>query len=58
MLNSKNILITGGTGTFGKKFIQTVLENYQPEKLIVFSRDEFGNYSPRSNVPDVDPTDN
>jgi len=40
MLNGKNVLITGGTGSFGKKFVQIVLENYKPEKLIVFSRDE------------------
>lgn len=40
MLNGKNILITGGTGSFGKKFIQIVLEEYKPEKLIIFSRDE------------------
>lgn len=40
MLNGKNILITGGTGSFGKKFVQIVLEEYQPEKLIIFSRDE------------------
>jgi len=40
MLNGKNILITGGTGSFGKKFIQIVLETYQPNKLIIFSRDE------------------
>jgi UDP-N-acetylglucosamine 4,6-dehydratase len=40
MLNDKAILITGGTGSFGKKFVQIVLENYEPKKLIVFSRDE------------------
>jgi len=40
MLNGKNILITGGTGSFGKKFVQIVLEKYRPEKLIIFSRDE------------------
>lgn len=40
MFNGKNILITGGTGSFGKKFVQIVLENYQPNKLIIFSRDE------------------
>ena len=40
MLNGKNILITGGTGSFGKKFVKLVLENYKPAKLIVFSRDE------------------
>ena len=40
MFNDKNILITGGTGSFGKQFIKTVLERYRPKKLIVFSRDE------------------
>jgi len=40
MLNNKTILITGGTGSFGKKFIKTVFERYEPKKIIVFSRDE------------------
>ena len=40
MLNNKSILITGGTGSFGKKFIETILNNYQPMKVIVYSRDE------------------
>lgn len=40
MLNGKTILVTGGTGSFGKKFIQIVLQKYQPKKLIIFSRDE------------------
>ena len=40
MLNEKSILITGGTGSFGKKFIETILNNYQPKKVIVYSRDE------------------
>lgn len=40
MFNGKTILITGGTGSFGKKFIRTVLQNYSPKKLIVYSRDE------------------
>lgn len=40
MLNGKNILITGGTGSFGKKFVQIVLDKYKPQKLIIFSRDE------------------
>ncbi len=40
MLNKKSILVTGGTGSFGKKFIKTLLENYEPRKVIVFSRDE------------------
>ncbi len=40
MLNGKTILITGGTGSFGKRFIEIVLEKYQPKRLIIFSRDE------------------
>jgi UDP-N-acetylglucosamine 4,6-dehydratase len=40
MLNGKNVLITGGTGSFGKKFVQIVAENYKPGRLIIFSRDE------------------
>lgn len=40
MLNNKTILVTGGTGSFGKQFIKTVLEQYKPKRLIVFSRDE------------------
>ena len=40
MLNNKTILITGGTGSFGRKFIQTILEMYEPKKVIVYSRDE------------------
>lgn len=40
MLNNKTILITGGTGSFGKKMVQIVLAQFKPKKLIVFSRDE------------------
>ena len=41
MLNNKTILITGGTGTFGKAFTSYVLEHYEPKKIIIYSRDEF-----------------
>ncbi len=41
MLNNKAILITGGTGSFGKAFTKYVLENYDPKKIIIYSRDEF-----------------
>jgi len=41
VLNNKSILITGGTGSFGQKFIEIVLKKYKPKKLIVFSRDEY-----------------
>ncbi|MCK5050739.1 MAG: UDP-N-acetylglucosamine 4,6-dehydratase (inverting) [Candidatus Cloacimonetes bacterium] len=40
MLNNKTILVTGGTGSFGKKLIQTILEKYDPKKIIIYSRDE------------------
>ena len=40
MFNNKSILITGGTGSFGKKFIEIVLKRFTPKKIIVFSRDE------------------
>ncbi|HEU4845716.1 MAG TPA: UDP-N-acetylglucosamine 4,6-dehydratase (inverting) [Burkholderiaceae bacterium] len=44
MLNQKTILITGGTGSFGKQFVQTILARYQPKKVIIFSRDELKQY--------------
>lgn len=40
MLNDKVILITGGTGSFGKKCTEIILKEYRPKKLIIFSRDE------------------
>jgi len=40
VFNGKNILITGGTGSFGQLFVKTILERYQPKRLIVYSRDE------------------
>jgi len=41
MLNGKAILITGGTGSFGKKFLEMVLDRYTPNRIIIYSRDEF-----------------
>lgn len=41
MFNDKTILITGGTGSFGKKFLEMIFERYQPKKVIIYSRDEF-----------------
>lgn len=45
MLNGKTILITGGTGSFGKSFTKYVLENYNPKKIIIYSRDEFKQFN-------------
>ena len=39
-LNDKSVLITGGTGSFGKHFLKTVIAQYKPRRLIIFSRDE------------------
>lgn len=40
MFDGKSILITGGTGSFGKKYVETLLKNHTPKKIIIFSRDE------------------
>jgi len=44
MLNNSSILITGGTGSFGKVLVRHVLKNYKPKRLIIFSRDELKQY--------------
>ena len=44
MLSEKSILITGGTGSFGRQLVRTVLQRYNPKRLIVFSRDELKQY--------------
>ncbi len=40
MFNDKSILITGGTGSFGKRYVKTILERHTPRRLVVYSRDE------------------
>ena len=49
-LNGKSILVTGGTGSFGQRFVRTVLERYKPAKLIVFSRDELKQYEMQQEI--------
>lgn len=44
MINGKSILITGGTGSLGQKIVETILSNFQPKRLVIFSRDEFKQY--------------
>ena len=44
MFNNKNILITGGTGSFGKKYTDIILSKYKPNKIIIYSRDELKQY--------------
>ena len=43
-LNNKSILITGGTGSFGKHFVQKIMSNFNPKRLVIFSRDELKQY--------------
>jgi UDP-N-acetylglucosamine 4,6-dehydratase/5-epimerase len=59
MLNNKSILITGGTGSFGKKFLETILKKYKKMKrVVIFSRDELkqfhmSNQYPKNKFPQI-----
>ena len=50
-INGKNILITGGTGSFGTAFTNHLLKNYKPKKIIIFSRDEYKQYEMQKIFP-------
>jgi UDP-N-acetylglucosamine 4,6-dehydratase len=52
MFDERSILITGGTGSFGRRFIQTVLQRYKPKKVIVFSRDELKQFDLQQTIGD------
>lgn len=54
MFDDKVVLITGGTGSFGKKYTQKILDNYSPKKVIIYSRDELKQYE-MGQVFDADP---
>lgn len=47
MLNNKSILITGGTGSFGKKFVQMIFERFDPKRIVIYSRDEYKQFKMR-----------
>ena len=51
MFNKKNILVTGGTGSFGYQFVDNIVKNYKPNKLIIFSRDEFKQHEMQAIFP-------
>ena len=53
MLDNKTILVTGGTGSFGKKFIKTALDNYKPKKVIIYSRDELKQFEMQQGFKNV-----
>jgi UDP-N-acetylglucosamine 4,6-dehydratase (inverting) len=55
MLNDLSILITGGTGSFGRAFVKNVLAEHRPKRLVVFSRDELKQYE-MSNIPGLEPS--
>jgi UDP-N-acetylglucosamine 4,6-dehydratase/5-epimerase len=52
ILNDKTILLTGGTGSFGKKFVEIVLSKYNPKRIIIFSRDELKQHEMQLKLPD------
>ena len=54
MFDNKNILITGGTGSFGNAFVPMVLRKYKPNKLIIYSRDEVKQWEMAKNFHDHD----
>lgn len=51
LLRNKTILVTGGTGSFGNKFVKTVLDNYPVKKVIIYSRDELKQYEMQQRLP-------
>jgi len=52
LLHNATILVTGGTGSFGQKFVKKVLDQYTPKKVIVFSRDELKQFEMAQQFPD------
>ena len=50
-LDDTSLLITGGTGSFGKRFIETVLKRYKPRKIIIYSRDELKQFEMQNSEP-------
>lgn len=52
MFNDKSILITGGTGSFGKKYTEIILSKYKPKKVIIYSRDELKQYEMAQSTTD------
>ena len=51
VFDGKDILITGGTGSFGKQYVKTLLANFKPRRIIVFSRDELKQYEMQMEFP-------
>lgn len=56
-VKGKTVLITGGTGSFGRKMVQTLLRDFDPKKIIILSRDELKQYEMRGELEDTFPAD-
>ena len=53
MLNGKSVLITGGTGSFGKKFVETILKRYpEVKRIVIYSRDELKQFELKQKYPE------
>ena len=58
MLNNKSVLITGGTGSFGKKFVETILRRYPDVKrIVIYSRDELKQFELKQKYPHLTQND-
>jgi UDP-N-acetylglucosamine 4,6-dehydratase len=53
-LKGKSVLITGGTGSFGKRFVKTVLDRYEPRRVIIYSRDELKQYEMQQDLGEAE----
>ncbi len=51
MFNNKTIFVTGGTGSFGNKFVEIISKKFKPKKLIIFSRDEYKQFNMQNRFP-------
>lgn len=52
MFNNKSLLVTGATGTFGISFIEFVLKNFKPKRVVIFSRDELKQFNMKNSFPE------
>ena len=53
MLNDQSVLITGGTGSFGKKFVETILKRYpEVKRIVIYSRDELKQFELKQKYPE------
>ena len=54
MFDNKTVLITGGTGSFGNRFLKKIVKYYKPKKIIIFSRAELKQFNMQQNFPEKD----